>query len=51
MCISKSKNKSMDCPFTLMKFIDVAEVLTYSTDPEYKVYAVDKEHSFITSKT
>ena len=50
VCIQKSKDKSKDCPITLMKFVTDSEVSAYNST-DYKIYKVDDDHSFVTSKT
>lgn len=50
VCVETSKKS--DCPFTMAKFVTVAEQSTYASDTtNYQVYPVDKEYVMVTSKT
>lgn len=51
VCISKTKDKKKDCPITEMKFVPQLDGQNYALDPDYEVYPVDDDYSFITSKT
>jgi len=50
VCINKTRDKTKECPITYMKFVTISEAATMDDDPDYKIYTVDDEHSFVTSK-